>query len=93
MNRPTAVKSHATYTVKWAVDRLKKDYFDKDPEEILDIWLFRSADSYNRYTREIFNDTPTTPFGYFSYEHRALIMNIATGGGTLVHEIVHPLHP
>jgi hypothetical protein len=33
---------------------------------------------------------PTTPFGYYSSRHGALIMNIATGGGTLVHEIVHP---
>ena len=32
----------------------------------------------------------TTPYGYYSAAHRALIMNIATGGGTLVHEIVHP---
>ncbi len=84
------VKSHALHTIKWAVDRLKRDYFEKDPEDILDIWLFEDADSYNRYTREIFKDTPGTPFGYFSYEHRALIMNIATGGGTLVHELVHP---
>ena len=38
----------------------------------------------------MFQDTPTTPFGYYSAEHRALVMNIATGGGTLVHEIVHP---
>src|SRR5262249_24475658 len=28
--------------------------------------------------------------GYYSAEHRALIMNIDTGTGTLVHEIVHP---
>ena len=30
------------------------------------------------------------PFGYYSARHHALVMNIATGGGTLVHEIVHP---
>src|SRR5262249_20383835 len=28
--------------------------------------------------------------GYYSAGHHALVMNIATGGGTLVHEIVHP---
>ena len=39
---------------------------------------------------ELFGDEPETPYGYFSAEHQALIMNIATGGGTLVHEIVHP---
>lgn len=85
-----AVRAHATNTVKWAVDHLRTQYFKKDPADILDIWLFKDPESYNKYTREIFNDTPTTPFGYYSPEHKSLIMNIRTGGGTLVHEIVHP---
>ncbi len=85
-----AVGQSATGTVKWAVDHLKADFFQDDPEEILDIWLFKDRDSYNKYTQEIFKDTPGTPYGYFSHKHKALIMNIATGGGTLVHEIVHP---
>jgi hypothetical protein len=38
----------------------------------------------------IFGDRPETPYGYYTPTHDALIMNIATGGGTLVHEIVHP---
>jgi len=78
------------HTIRWAVDLLKQDYFEKDPAEIIDIWLFKDGQSYRKYTRSIFNDTQGTPFGYFSREHNALIMNIATGGGTLVHEIVHP---
>jgi hypothetical protein len=77
-------------TVKWAVDRLKLDFFARDPVEIIDIWLFKNKASYDRYTRELFDDRPDTPFGYYSAEHHALIMNIETGGGTLVHEIVHP---
>jgi len=84
------VKQRAADTVKWAVDRLKQDYFTKDPEEILDIWLFKDAASYEKHTRLLFGETPTTPYGYYSSTHKALIMNIATGGGTLVHEIVHP---
>src|SRR6266487_3909672 len=35
------VQQRARDTVKWAVDRLKQDFFPKDPEEILDIWLFK----------------------------------------------------
>lgn len=90
-DEPTAVvKQRSLSTVKFAVDRLKRQYFDKDPDDILTVWLFKDKDSYERYTREIFKDTPGTPFGYYSPHHRALIMNIATGGGTLVHEIVHP---
>jgi hypothetical protein len=85
-----AVKQHAEGTVKWAVERLKKDFFANDPNEILDIWLFKDAASYEKFTFLLFGDKPTTPYGYYSSSHKALIMNIETGGGTLVHEIVHP---
>jgi hypothetical protein len=85
-----AVREHARTTVRSSVEYLKRDYFDRDPDTILDIWLFGNEASYEKHTREIFGDDPDTPYGYYSEEHGALIMNIATGGGTLVHEIVHP---
>ncbi|MBI1900854.1 MAG: C39 family peptidase [Planctomycetia bacterium] len=85
-----AVRRRAENTVKWAVDRLQQDYFEKEPERILEIWLFQDKESYEQNVEAVFGETPTTPFGYYSARHGALIMNIATGGGTLVHEIVHP---
>jgi hypothetical protein len=85
-----AVQQHAEGTVKWAVDRLKQDFFPNDPNEILDIWLFKDAASYEKHAQLFFGDKPTTPYGYYSSGNKALIMNIETGGGTLVHEIVHP---
>lgn len=85
-----AVKGHSVNTVKWAVDKLKQDYFSRDPKEILDIWLFKDSASYEKNALLLFGEKPTTPYGYYSSTHKALIMNISTGGGTLVHEIVHP---
>jgi hypothetical protein len=85
-----AVEEHARGTVRWAVVLLKKDYFTKDPREILDIWLFKDSASYNRHATDLFGGKPTTPYGYYSPAYRSLVMNIETGGGTLVHEIVHP---
>lgn len=84
------VQKRAAGTVKWAVDKLKQDFFTKDPNVILDVWLFRDKASYEKHNRLIFGEEPTTPYGYYSSHHKALIMNIGTGGGTLVHEIVHP---
>ncbi len=84
------VQQRAEDTVKWAVDRLKQDFFTKNPNNILDIWLFKDKASYELYTPLLFGESPTTPYGYYSPSHKALIMNIETGGGTLVHEIVHP---
>ncbi len=84
------VRRRAARTVKWTVDRLRESYFPRDPNRILTIWLFRDEKSYRQHALAFFGDRPSTPYGYYSATHRALVMNIATGGGTLVHEIVHP---
>ncbi|MBW2522703.1 MAG: C39 family peptidase [Deltaproteobacteria bacterium] len=88
--QPAMVRKRAASTVRWAVHRLKKAYFSKDPNRILNIWLFRDDRSYRHHARAFFGEDPQTPYGYYSDRHRALVMNISTGGGTLVHEIVHP---
>ena len=84
------VEARSIRTVRWAVERLRREFFDQDPNEILDIWLFRDKETYESETRRLLKQEPRTPFGYYSPSARALIMNISTGGGTLVHEIVHP---
>lgn len=84
------VKQRATRTVGWAAKKLKETYFTEDPIHILDVWLFKDENSYNTNAVELFGRKPTTPFGYYSSTNRSLVMNISTGGGTLVHEIVHP---
>jgi hypothetical protein len=87
---PEEVRRYAKETIAWTVKRLKEAYFTKDPGEILDIWLFKDEESYEKHAKALFRTKPTTPYGYYSHADRALVMNIATGGGTLVHEIVHP---
>jgi len=87
---PYIVRQRSEGTVKWAVEKLKKAYFKQDPRQILDIWLFKDKQSYEANCKRLFGKTPDTPYGYFSQADGALVMNISTGGGTLVHEIVHP---
>ena len=84
-----AVAGHAEGTVRWAVERLKRDYFPNDPEGIFTIWLFGSTESYEKNTEKFFGQKPISPFGFCLNSRRALVMNITTGGGTLVHEMVH----
>lgn len=88
---PDKVRERAEEIVTWAVKLLKKQFFARDPAEILDIWLFKDKESYEEHAEALFGKKPETPYGYFSARDRALVMNIDTGGGTLVHEIVHPL--
>ena len=89
-DEPAEVRQRAKDTVQWAVEKLKAAYFNKDPKDILDIWLFRDKESYEGNAEKLFGSKPDTPYGYFSESDKALVMNIDTGGGTLVHEIVHP---
>ena len=84
------VRQRSKNTIKWAVDRLKQEYFKKDPNKIIDIWLFKDKPSYEKHTKQLFGYKPHTPYGFYSSTERSLVMNISTGGGTLVHEIVHP---
>jgi hypothetical protein len=87
---PARVRARSTGTVSWATEHLKQDFFERDPAKILDVWLFKDERSYRKHAERLFGDDPDTPYGYYSESHGALIMNISTGGGTLVHEMVHP---
>jgi hypothetical protein len=87
---PDSVQGWAQGTIRWAIERLKRDYFRQNPDHVIDIWLFKDKQSYDQNVQDIFRRRPHTPFGYYSPWHRALVMNISTGGGTLVHELVHP---
>ncbi|HSK02804.1 MAG TPA: hypothetical protein VK932_16245 [Kofleriaceae bacterium] len=77
-------------TVRWARDKLEQDFFARRPSKILDVFLFQTAASYERGVEALTGDAPGTPYGFYSSAHGGLFMNISTGGGTLVHEIVHP---
>lgn len=87
---PATVRERSRNTIRWAVDLLRKDFFAAEPREVITIYLFRDRASYETHAMRLFGSRPTTPYGYYTATHRALVMNIATGGGTLVHEIVHP---
>jgi len=69
---------------------LEADFFAERPKKILDIFLFEDARSYELTVRALTGESPTTPYGFYSSTHGGLFMNVATGGGTLVHELVHP---
>jgi hypothetical protein len=84
------VRGHAESTVRWAMSHLR-EFFPRDPTRIVEVWLLGDEASYRRVAARVFGDDPDTPYGYYSPQHSALIMNIGSGGGTLVHEMVHPL--
>lgn len=72
-----------------AVPRLKRTFFARDPE-ITDVWLLDDAVSYAAICRRLFREEPSTPYGFYVHGRRTMVMNLAMGGGTLLHELVHP---
>jgi hypothetical protein len=55
------------------------------------VYLFRDGESYEAWNKKLFNEKPQSIFGYYSRGKNSLVMNIGTGGGTLIHEIVHAM--
>jgi len=86
---PARVEHHAE-TIEWTVRHLENDFHMREPPDVIDVWLLGTSASYVDNAVRLFGERPDTPYGFFSSKHQALFMNIATGGGTLVHEVVHP---
>jgi len=84
------VKYHTTGIMRWFIKLIEKDYFEKRPNKLIEVWLFKNEKNFKAGAKKYFGDEPDTPYGYYSSEHDAMVMNIGPGAGTLTHEIVHP---
>ena len=78
-------------TIGPAARALARAYFGVGPSKPITVLLFSSADSYDRYAQKLFGDSGISVYGYYKPRERTLVMNISTGGGTLVHELTHAL--
>jgi len=91
MDKLTAPR-YTEYTIaRYAAD-IQRQLFMKHPRsQPLKVMLFRDKTSYETWNEKLFGEKPTTPYGYFSRARTAMVMNIGTGGGTLLHEMVHAM--
>jgi hypothetical protein len=80
-----------TGTIRPAAVAMGACYFDTPPSEPITVLLFSGEASYDRYARRLFADEGISVYGYYKPAVRTLVMNINTGGGTLVHELTHAL--
>jgi hypothetical protein len=75
--------------IKPVCERFKKQFFVKSPARGTRVVLFSRPRTYRTGARALSGETPDTPYGYYASDLRAVIMDLSTGGGTLVHELVH----
>src|SRR5882724_11972310 len=75
------VKKHATGFLRRNIGLMEKEYFPQRPDKLIEIWLFKNEKSYRKGAKKFFDDEPDTPYGYYSSEHTAMVMNIGPGAG------------
>jgi hypothetical protein len=80
-------------TIRWAHKHFRADFFPKNPPKIITVFLLTDKTTYKAVAKAVSGTPPNTPYGYFSPSHNAMVMNILTGGGTLVHEMFHAYGP
>jgi hypothetical protein len=68
----------------------RQKYFKLDPGHLVEAWLFDGLVSYVHNSSAIFGKLPSHFYGYYSPCEHALIVNMSTGYGMIVHEMVHP---
>ncbi len=78
-------------TISKAVECFYNDYFEKRPDEITTIFLFKDDNSYRYWAKKLYGDDDLSRFGYYKPSIKVMMMNISTGTGTLVHEMTHAL--
>jgi hypothetical protein len=78
-------------TIRPASAALANRYFQKHPDQPITVLLFSTKESYEHYAHQLYRDRGISIYGYYKPRERTLVMNIATGGGTLVHELTHAL--
>lgn len=78
-------------TILAAAEALHRKFFDRQPTEPILILLFESDETYRHAARKWFGDEDVSRYGYFRQRDNVMLMNVSTGTGTLVHELVHAL--
>jgi hypothetical protein len=94
---------HARSSVTRPAEAMWASYFKKKPDRVITVLLFTDDGVspprddrergyvYRAWAKKLFGDTDVSYFGYYKPDVRTMVMNIDTGGGTLVHELTHAL--
>ncbi len=78
-------------TIRPAAEAIANCYTKTAPSEPITVLLFADEKSYRGYAEKLFSDRSVSVYGYYKPSQRTMLMNISTGGGTLVHELTHAL--
>lgn len=70
---------------------LQASYFDRPPDEPIVVVLCSTEASYRECASRLDAHVPDSQYGYYRRDKRRIVANLATGYGTLAHELTHAL--
>ena len=70
---------------------LRNDFFVTAPKETVLVFVFKNESTYQQHIKSILNMYPISPYGHYGHKDRYIVVNYATGAGTLIHETVHAM--
>lgn len=70
---------------------LQLDYFDRDPTVPVTVIILSSAEAYRSTLEALGHARQAEYSGLYHREERLIVLNLATGPGTLAHELTHAL--
>ncbi len=87
------VKAHLEHSIARPAELMWRNYFRVKPDKTITVLLLGTAASYEAWSAKLLNEDvkKLSPYGYYRPDARMMVMNIDTGGGTLVHELTHAL--
>lgn len=85
------LEAHYEHTILPTMRALNACFFDRLPEAPIAVLLFASERSYREHAMRLDRRETTSYYGYYQKPERRIVLNIATGNGTLAHELTHAL--
>ena len=70
---------------------LSIDYFDRPPDEPIVLLMFATEVAYREHALRLDGRDVDAYYGYYWRPERRIMLNLATGYGTLAHELTHAL--
>ncbi len=86
-----ALRDQYQETIHPTAKAIQATYCRRRPDAPIVVLLFKDEQSYRRHSERLFAQKQVSIYGYYRPSTRTLTINLATGSGTLVHELTHAL--
>jgi len=86
----SSIRDETEEIVQLSIKTFKGLFFKNNPKNITDIWILKDRESYIKFNHAFLNSTGRDDVaGYYMRDKNALVLDITTGIGTIIHEMVH----